>query len=427
MLIEFRVENFRSLRDEQTFSMIASETKRHRTTHVRRGVADGFDLLQTALVYGPNASGKTNLVLALNVLGHLVTPPRERDRPGDPIRQIDPFRLTASTRGAPTTFEVGFVEDGVRYRYGVVLTSERVEEEWLYAYPVRERLLFSRVRDAVELGPTLRTAEVRSVLRLVSKRPEALFLSLLGEFDIAESRPAVAWFSDRLRFIGGTDFPDVFTKRMLSTNPGARRFVLELLRKADTGIRDVEVREETVEIPDAVRRAFQEAMPHGAVPSEQQQITAQFIHTGGEGEEAMLDEADESMGTMHLLALAGPLYDVLRSGFVLVVDELDTSLHPALVRALVGLFHSPDLNPNGAQLIATTHDTTLLDTRILRPDNVWLTEKDRDGATRLYPLSDYAVRSDALIGKLYHQGRVGGLPVLGFSLLDAIDDYAEAQ
>lgn len=427
MLIEFRTQNFRSLRDEQVFTMVASETKRHRDTHVRSGVADGFDLLQAALIYGPNASGKTNLLLALNVLGDLVRAPRKRSRPGDPIRQIDPFRLDAATRGAPTTFEVVFSEGNVRYRYGLVLTSARVEEEWLYAYPVRERLMFERHGSVVELGPTLRTPEAKSVLRLVANRPEAPFLSLLGEFDVEESRPAVSWLTRRLRAVGGADFPDVFTKQMMRTSPGAHRFVLDLLRRADTGIRDVEVHEETIEIPDAVRRALQEAVPDSTFSSEQKKLTARFKHEGGDGEDAKLDEGDESMGTLRLLALAGPLYDVLRDGLVLVVDELDESLHPDLVRALVGLFHSPALNPSGAQLIATTHDTSLLDNRIVRPDNVWLTEKSRDGVTRIYPLSDYPVRSDAHLGKFYQQGRVGGLPVLAFSLLNDLADYVEAE
>lgn len=408
--------------------MVASGAKRHRETHVREDVADGFDLVLSALVYGPNASGKTNLLIALDVLKALVVPPRLRETGGDPIKRVDPYRLDPELRESPTTFETVFVEDGVRYRYGVVMTQERVEEEWLYSYPVRERLMFQRFRNKIELGPTLRTPEIRSILPLVPKRANTLFLSLLGEFDIAESRPAIIWFANRLQMISGSGFPDIYSKRMLAERKGARRFIMDLLRKADTGIHDVSVNEETVDIPEPVRRLMMESVGQRPdIPEEVKQITLQFAHRGGEQPQAVLDESDESMGTMQLLALAGPLYDVLRDGLVLLVDELDTSLHPDLVRALVGLFHKARLNRRGAQLIATTHDTTLLDRRILRPDNVWLTEKSGSGATTLYPLTDFNVRSDSLMSKLYHQGRVGGLPALGFSLLEDIDDYAEAE
>lgn len=428
MLIEFRVENFRSLHHEQTLSMVASGVDRHRDTHVREGVADGFDVLNTALVYGANASGKTNVVAALDVLKQLVTPTVLRNYPGDPLGALDPFRLDPLARSAPTTFEVIFVEKGVRYRYGTVISRERVEEEWLYSYPVRERLLFQRFGDDVEFGPTLRTGPAKSVRQLVPNRPRSLFLSLLAEFQIDEIAPVAGWFIGRLNVLIAAGFPDTYTRKLMHEDRGARQFVSDIIRYANTGIDLVTVKRviETVDVPETVARIMRE-MGQPAPPPEFEHVSVTFERADGEGEAVQFEEDDESMGTMRLFALAGPLYEVLRDGLVMVVDELDTSLHPDLMRVFVGLFHNPGMNPHGAQLIATTHDTSMLDREVIRPDNVWLTEKDRRGATTLYPLTDFPVRSDAAFASLYHAGRVGGLPALAFSLLDDIDDYAATE
>ena len=403
--------------------MVASGVKRHRDTHVIARAADGVDLLHTALIYGGNASGKTNLIGALDVLKAHVLAPRS-DLFGLPsIDRVQPFRLDPAFSDRPTRFEVEFIEDGVRYDYGVEMMSDRVEREWLYSYPVRKRTLFERERDTVTLGPGLRKPQAQGVLPLVPNRPAALFLSLLGEFDVEGTRAPVRWFSDRLRSVGGSRLSSLRTHALIDNEGPGRQFVLDLLRRADTGIRDLAVREETVTVPEDTLRYMQEAVgPDAHVPLEAQRVIVEFIH--GDDADVHLEEEDESTGTVRLFSLAGTLYDVLRHGKVLSFDEIGTSLHPSLVRSVVGLFHSPRLNPHGAQLIATTHETSLLNPATVRPDNVWLTEKDRDGASTLYSVTDFPVRSDAAFESLYLGGGIGGLPVLAFSLLEDIDDYA---
>ena len=347
-----------------------------------------------------------------------------RLKEGDFLPFVNPFRLDRVHRDKPTRIEVQFLESEVRYRYGFLVSAREVIEEWLYFYPKGERLMFSREGSSVKFGPTMRTPEAKSVSQLIGNRPNALFISLLGQFGIPEIDDAHFWLCNRLRVFYGPTLSDSYSKKVLSrAETGEDReavdeakFILRLLQLGDTGIRNVRTESVPTEIPDDLRQLVAERMGED-VPSETERISVQFDHGGDDTTESLLDEADESMGTLRLLAFAGPLFDVLKNGLVLFLDELDGHLHPDLVRALVGLFQNPGLNRHGAQIIATTHDASLLDHRVFRPDNFWFTEIDNEGATTLYPLTEYPVRSDTALQKNYFRGRFGGLPALGLSEL----------
>lgn len=414
MLIDFTVRNFRAFRDPQTLTLVAgARDRQHEPTHVF-AAPDETRLLHTALVYGPNASGKTTLIRALDALRWLVLRARKFDE-DSVLEPIQPFRLDIASRIEASEFEVTFVAEGIVYEYALSATRERVVNESLRFFPEgRASTLFTRKGDAIVLGKRLRGATAKAAQSIAERRSNTPFLSLLGQNEEPRAIEAYRWFKDVLRVASGP-LSGAYALRLLRDDPDARTFILDLLRLADVGIRDITVESETVAVSDQLRQLLGELGTFDA-PPEVEQISARFRH--GTDTSVEFEEDDESLGTLRLLALAGPLYDVFANGRVLVVDELASSLHPDLVAALVRLFHTPDFNRHHAQLVASTHDATQLDLGRLRRDNVWFTEKARDGAAKLLALADVeGVRADTALMKNYLQGRFGGLPAHGLSLL----------
>ena len=424
MLIDFTVGNYRSIRDPQTLTMVAAPRDRqHEVTHVLVA-PDGTRLLRTALVYGPNGSGKSTLLDAIDTLVWLVSSARGFDETTT-LDPLDPFRLDGETRDQPCVFEISFVAAEVVYEYALSATRERIVSESLRYYPKgHPRTLFTREGDSIALVGNLDRSTARMAKKISERRSNTPFLSILGQNEEPDAIEAYRWFLGRLATTVSPSLTDMYTKKLLADDPDAKRFILDVLRLADTGITGADARREFVDVPEEVRRAFAQhaGAPQGAkaIPAQAETIRVQFQHHGVELVE--FDEEDESMGTRQLLALAGPLYDVFQNGRVLVIDELDSSLHPDLVSALVDLFNRPDFNRHGAQLVANTHDVTQLDLSRIRRDGVWFTEKGADGATTLTCLADVeGVRADTALQKNYLQGRFGALPAHGLSLLTVPD------
>lgn len=411
MLIEFAVENYRSIRDEQRLSLVAAPLQDLEETHVVEA-SDGERLLRVAVVYGPNASGKSNLLAAAAAMRQLVLRSARRTR-GDAIEEAEPFRLDAESASRPTVFEALFVASGVRYQYGFSVTRERVEAEWLYAFPKRRgRLLFARERnggdETYEFGESF--AGPKALYRDAT-RPNALFLSTAVQLNSESLTPVFDWFQRTLVYADSARprafHSDRHTLRHCATEAGRCR-VVRLLRAADVGIEDVLVDTESLAMP----------VPAGerdpSLPESQytlhERTRVRFVHQGAPGAEPF-EFTEESLGTRRLFGLAGRLLDVLEAGRVLVADELGSSLHPLILRAIVGLFVDPVTNPLGAQLVFATHETNLLDQDFLRRDQFWLTEKGQDGATSLTPLFDFKPRRGVEpLEKNYLKGRYGALP-----------------
>lgn len=421
MLIDFTVENFRSFRDRHTFEMVAAPRDRqHEDTHVFEA-PDGTRLLRTALIYGANASGKTNLIAGLNVLAATVLAGRQFDEDTE-LMGFEPFRLTAETREAASAFEVTFVADGIVYEYALSGTRSRITSERLSYFPEgNERKLFTRTGDTIRLIGDLKQPTAKVAQQIGERRSNTPFLSLLGQNEEPIAIEAYRWFKDRVGFLSSLRVSDKITQRLLADDPAAAVFIRDLLRLADTGVERVDSRREAMDLPDDVRRVATAMEAAGfKMNTEAETYRTEFRHMADPS--IAFDEDDESSGTRHLFRLAGPLYSVFENGQTLLLDELDSSLHPDIVRALIDLFNRPEFNRNGAQLIANTHDATQLDLRRLRRDNVWITEKGRDGASRLTSLADIeGVRVDTALEKNYLQGRFGGLPAHGLDLLTLTD------
>lgn len=419
MLIEFSVTNFRSIFERQTLNMAAS-TYFKELESLNTFIPDRDDhvprLLRSTVLYGPNASGKSTLIQALQFVKWQVLNSQKESQAGDEI-DVVPFKLTAASRAADSEFEVTFVEQGVRYEYGFSCNRECFTEEWLIAYPLgRAQKWFHRVfdaevgKDAYKFSTSFLGGRQRHTWATQTRR-NALFLSTAIQLNNEQLKPAFDWFKSRLRVIDSIDgFSASYTLKRCSDDADRSRIVA-FMNSADLSITDIRVKETSFsaellpkDMPASVRDEIVKDM------AGKKMVEPRFFHKDVNAQDTVeFDESEESDGTRALFALAGPWLDVLENERVLVVDELDTSLHPLLVHHLVKRLHHEGTK---AQLIFTTHDTTLLSQKLLRRDQVWFMEKDDKSSTRLYPLSDFSPRDNEAIERGYLNGRYGGIPFL---------------
>ena len=414
MLVEFRTQNFRSLREEQVLSLVASPDKSLLDTHaLDTGLKAAPHVLKSAVVYGANASGKSNLIKALQYMRDVVLMSATL-QPGQAFARLQPFRLDAVSASQSTAFEVTFILDGVRYQYGFAMNAQRIVSEQLLVYKAfKPQRWFERHfdaesgKDVYEFGPGLKGAKT---LWEGATRPNALFLSMAVQLNSEALRPVYDWFAHRLVILNEhAPLSPQFSLEMLKLE-AQRKAIGEFLRAADISIADVEVATKQATV-HSIR--FDLATGKREEETGEQTVDEVRFHHLTEHGQAVFDLADESSGTRNLLFLAGPVLDILSNGQTLVVDELDTSLHTLLVQALVRLFHRPEANTGGAQLVFTTHDTSLLDAYgLFRRDQVWFVEKRPDQSSSLYPLLDFSPRKNEALERGYLQGRYGGLPLL---------------
>lgn len=422
MLIEFRVSNFRSIREEQALSLVSSRADKELETSLIDTNLPGMAntrYLRGAAIYGHNASGKSNLLLAFEFLVGLVLNSAIGLKPGDETG-AQPFKLDSLSKDKPSQFEITFVAENTRYLFGVSLTSQRITEEYLVAYPKGlPQKWYRRVYDSEQrryywdAPSSFFKADVNLQERT---RENSLFLSVGPQFNDAQLTAIYGWFKGHVRFLklsGDYTLQPGYTAQRLLRGEDSKS-ILNLLRSADIAIVDASIEERDVNL-DALRetlsaKAFSDLVNES---SGKKSLEVSLLHATGEGGPVKLNYArEESAGTRRLFALAGPWMDILEHGYLVFIDEIETSLHPLLVKELVRLMQDPKTNPKGAQIVFTTHSPTLLDTDLLRRDQIWFTEKDESGATRLYPLSDYQPRKGEAIAKGYLAGRYGAIPFI---------------
>jgi AAA15 family ATPase/GTPase len=418
MLIEFRVKNFRSLRDEQVLSLVASKDKTLQDTHTQTtGLKAAPSLLRSAVVYGANASGKSNLIKALQYMRGVVAKSAAIIQPGQSFA-VQPFRLDAKSAQEPSEFEVTFILDGVRYQYGFAMTAQRIVSEHLLVYKAfKPQRWFERHvdpetgKDIYEFGPGLKGPKN---LWEGATRPNALFLSMAVQLNSEALRPVFEWFVNGLViFNEQAQLSPQVSIQMLKQTQG-RKQICDFLSAADISIADIEV--VTRKVPGQAVHFDLVAGQTEVRTEEVEEHQLRFSHVTEAGQ-AVFNLTDESNGTRNLLFLAGPTLDILRKGLTLVIDELDTSLHTLLVRELVRLFHRPNTNTGGAQLIFTTHDTSLLDAPdLFRRDQIWFVEKKPDQSSELVSLSEFSPRKNEALERGYLMGRYGAVPFVGATL-----------
>ncbi len=376
-------------------------------------------VLPVAGVFGANGSGKSNVLKVMHDMRSLVLRSFRHSDPEGGITDRRPFLLDHVARKEPTRFEIDLVLNGIRHEYGFVVDDERVIEEYGLWYPKgRAAVLFEREGDNVELGAVERS-KGRAIQELL--RPNALFLSTAASANHARLLPLHQWFSRNLVLAEADSRPfrQAMTTEMLS-DPPSRARVLALLHAADLGVTDAHQHDLDPVMKDRMRRAVRilngldgESETDEGPTFEQLGVVLSHQATDGE---VTLDPFDESLGTRVWFGLIGPVVRALENGSVFLADELDASLHPALVNELIRLFQQPETNPRRAQLVFNSHDATLLgdavNDRLLGRDQIWFVEKRNDGSSRLYPLVDLEPRKQESIGKRYLAGRYGATPIL---------------
>ena len=415
MLIEFRVKNFRSLRDEQVFSMVASADKELLDTHATAtGLKAAPHILHTAAIYGANASGKSNLIKAIQFMRGVVVESATLVQPGQSYERLQSFRLDRRIADEPTEFEVTFLIDRVRYQYGFAMTPKRIVNEYLYVYKAfKPQTWFERHFDpqtGVDVYSDTSALKGDKKLWQRQTRENCLFLSMAAQLNSAMLSPIFSWFLNELVILNEYNIlPNDFTVQTLADQFTPER-VKNFLKAADIAVDDIEVEKKKVQ-----SQGLSVDLATGVTEKRTQEIehiNVYFWHRTQHGE-ARFDLFDESTGTRIFFALSAPLFDILEEGKTVIFDELDASLHPKLVRKIIDLFHKSEINSLGAQLIFATHNVSLLDAHgLLRRDQIWLIEKDKDQASSLIPLSDFSPRKGEAIGRGYLQGRYGAIPFL---------------
>ena len=420
MLVEFTVNNFKSIKNNVKFSMLTSTKDIGNTFDVR-----DYKLLSSAIIYGANASGKSNFLRALAFMGRFVLNKFKILQSIDKLPH-EPFKLCSDTEDSSSFFEIVFFINDIKYRYGFEMDSHTIYSEWLFADEKgKEAKLFFRDIDENDYVNPNRFKEGYQFFDKKNQKikiaKNQLFIWKCDQEDGEISKSILKWFNN-FNMIDGMDhqgYINFTMKKMEDEN--FKNKIVELVKTADIDIDDISIEEDDVPLdvieklpmPDGLKK---EILNDGGLKSIEINTKHKKYDSDGNviGEVIFELDKEESKGTRKFFAMSAPIIDTLQNGKILIIDELDASLHPILTQHLIQLFHDKDINSKNAQLIFATHDTNLLKPHIFRRDQIWLTEKDKYGSTDLYSLSQFkGVRPKEDFEKQYIQGKYGAIPYLG--------------
>lgn len=418
MLVEFSVKNFRSIKEHQTLSLLKVKGDDSASNAFEVAAPVELSLLRSATIYGANAAGKSNLIRALATMRMIVLNSASKSQRGDSL-PVTPFLLSQESSQQPIEFEIVFVAGGVRYQYGFSTTRQQIQEEWLYAYPKgRLQRWFGRTLDETTghydwyMGNAL-SGQKQTWQNLT--RPNALFLSTAVQLNSEQLKPVYDWFRNTLRVRGLQGSWDNTRSIEMCEDEVSRRKIVTFLQNADIAVQDIVLEKQPFDVallPAEVSGSLRMKLIEDLDGKELLKIN--FLHQSDDSDKLVkFDLNEESDGTQKLFAVAGIWLDSLSKGGVLVVDELHDNLHPTLVEYLVRLFHNRRTNPHNAQLIFTTHETSILSQDIFRRDQIWFCERDKQQSTTLFPLTDFSPRKGREnLEVSYLAGRYGALPFL---------------
>ena len=445
MLVQFTVENFLSFGEKMTFSMLADNGNSQHPAHVIKDDAEKTPpLLRAAALYGANGSGKSNLVKAMRFAQQLIL----NGTRGDQKIGLTPFKLGGNGQ-RPSRFEFIFIQEGVPYSYGFLVSAAQVVEEWLYASPGKqevryfERATSEQQQTTVEFGATFtgKGAKQKQFLEFVAQgtRPNQLFLTECRERNVTAVAPIIDWF-EKVLVIISPDSQYAQLETSLYMNTQFAEFVSVCMRTAGTGVDIVRVEKmplKSSELFPSLSETGQQNVFMGlqrtdrnhfalledgfgkreSIFRDEQQtpvlLQLKTQHSADDGRKVEFDVEEESEGTQRLMHLAVALFRLKERPTILILDELDRRLHPLLSRYFVeAALECAGINQH-SQFIFTTHETHLLDQDLLRRDEIWFVEKDKGGASHLYSLAEFNIRPDLKIQKGYLNGRFGAIPFLG--------------
>jgi uncharacterized protein len=423
MLVQFSVANYLSFKSEATLSLLASKLKSKNKSLDKNSTFEsihGLMILRTAVLYGANASGKSNIFKALRVMKTLVINSSKESQADEEI-DVMPFLLNTVSKDQPSRFEIIFIHNKCLFEYKFSCTATHITEESLSIKgedDIREKMLFERSNEVIKVHKSF--SEGEGLERRT--RANALFVSVCANFDGSISSEIIKWFRS-IRVISGiNDFGTMgFTAKKLQESESHSK-ILKILDVFDIGISNIRVSDPKDNVPNELAKDLRELFEkkHKSkfeVSFESKSIVTEHHVFDDAGKQVgIIDfnlEKNESEGTKKLIALSAPFIDALENSYILFLDELDARLHPLLSLQIVNLFNCHQKNSGNAQLITATHNTNLLDKEILRRDQVWLTSKNSRGESTLNSLAEYKVRNDASFEKDYMSGKYGGIPLLG--------------
>lgn len=410
MFVEFTVTNYRSFKEPHTFSLVASKNKEHLDDNTFL-VNEKLRLLNSAIIYGANASGKSNFFLALSFFLRFTINSGPKFQVGDFI-DTEPFLFSTTTQNEPSTFELIFILNGTRYRYGISVDTDTVQAEYLYAVlKVREVTLFTRKNQEIEIN-SMYFKEGQKIKE--SARENASFLSICAQLNGEIAKSIISYMQNYIVTSGLTPYNRFTTQKILEKK--GRDSVINFLSFADIQIKDIKTESVNMDFSGLGDKEIEELFKKKLAGAKEEKVY--FGHTVYDGIEAKntqyLDIDEESAGTKKLFEYTGSILDTLERGSSLFIDEFDSRLHPLIIEGLVKLFNSSISNPNHAQLVVSCHAVNIMTNKLFRRDQIWFCEKDQYGVTDLYSLVEYdePVRNDAIFSKSYLEGRYGAVPYL---------------
>lgn len=403
MLLEFRCSNFKSIKEEIRFSMIAGKDN---TSEELLKVYNNFRVLRSAVIYGANGSGKSNFINALLFMCNLV----QTSISYQPGQKIPQAAHKLSEKEKPSTFDIQFIRKNVRYAYGFSIEGGAITEEYLYYFPNgRQVKIFERDRMNIQPGNRYKSSFDVSIKDVLKEN--RLFLSCAANYsNVRELEEAFLFFTtDIVVYNPAMNNWTEYSIRLMQDNPSIKEEFLQMLNALDTGIQDVKLKVEKVKFADLKRKLQLPDNLMGLIPEQEgNRIEAKVVYDQFEID--LLSE--ESSGIKRLFEIICPMIDILNTGKVLICDELEASLHEAVIYKIVQLFqnYKKDIF---AQLIFSTHDTSLLNRELFRRDQVWFTQLNKDRATDLYSLVEIKdVRKSENLAKGYVSGKYGAIPML---------------
>lgn len=402
MILEFSVKNFLSFKEKVTFSMIANSNKELNDNYVEIG---GNKVLKSAAVYGANASGKSNLFKILTLVVLMLRSSNSVDI--NAKLPLIPFKLDKGSVNKPSEFEIKFILDETRYVYGFIADKDKIYDEYLYYYPNgRETKIF----DRTNINEYSYTQKDEKILREIDTKnaQNKFFLATATNWNFDKTKAAYNFLTNGIGTCNNLEILKNMAYKMYETNPDyLKDFAIDFLQKADFNIEDYQISQ--IDVPGEFLTAIPEFITK-TLPDKPKAYQVLFKHKNSDN---YLSIDEESLGTQMIFAFIPFLADSLKNKKVLIIDELDKSLHPFLVQYIVEIFNDAEINKNGSQLIFNTHDTNLLDLNILRRDQIWFTEKNSEtGESDLYSLSDFSVRKQENVEKGYMLGRYGAVPFI---------------
>jgi AAA15 family ATPase/GTPase len=422
MLIEFNVTNYRSIKEKMTFSMVASSSdKTSLPNNLIKDVLKKDNLLRSALIYGANASGKTNALSGINLLKMLILNSANHPK-GTGIR-FEPFKLDEDSEKHPTEMSVIFLKNKIKYIYEIFYNKERVIYESLQSYEsIRPKILFKRYFHKPKTKDISKYNKIHEYYyyfpdynkkqkEIADKTNEnTLYLSKTRTENFKITDNVYEWFND-LVFMGPEGVSEDFTLRLSEESEKYKKQILNALNVADFAIDNFKSESKLIpyeEFPAHIKSFFAQ---NPTVKHSNKLLQNEFwIYHKGKPFDFMLEESE---GTKRMFSIIGPIIDALEKGKVIIFDEFEVKLHPRLNQFILELFHNPSQNKYNSQLIFTTHNTNLLDLDYVRRDQVWFTKKNQKTyATELYSLLEFKPRKDKNIETGYLAGKYGALPFI---------------